>query len=835
MSDSLGVSVPQSVDVAVIGAGLGGLVCAVELARQGLDVCIFEKEVVPGGYAQAFRRKGFHFDMSLHHIGGFKPGALTHGVLESIGVLQKLQLVPLNNLFRAEFPDYSITLPNDTEGIFGALSKAFPEEADGIQALFEFLPRLKADVIAPTMDPYFNIPVHDRVSTDFVERTYLQLLQQYVSDPRLLAVLGQMWSYIGIPPSQSSANFSACVNVSAFMEKEWGIVGGGAALVRDVLERLRDLGGECHVSTAVTEVVVENGQATGVRLEDGRMVHARIVISGASPAYTFEHLVAIDSVSEIYRYRLRQMTPSLSMYATYVGLNCPTERLGIPRDNFFFNHGYDLDVAFERVLKHEIDRTDYSCCNATAMKASVAPAGCSIIAFAEPTPAFDWLEISESAYLKRKRDVLDTLLDKYELRIPGLKKNIEVVELVTPRGMAQLTNNHEGAIYGFAQTLEQSNNRRLRNRTPITGLFLTGAWTWAGGGYEGAMTSGIQTARTVMQEYRFPYLATPPRLHLDSEAQHPAADGITNDGLVPLIPFDDKVSLDSHYKYKFGVMVYGDELNSRGNADVSSYLRYLDRARMEAIEEICGGGNESWHKEYQIKVYRIEARCATVTRLADRLEVRTGARRISGHRASFDQRIINTRTGRVLCDAAVEVLFLDAQDNFVPIPRGLVNTDDAVPDFKKDRHEPVPFKSDEQFPFRMRFRVYFEDTDLQAIMFHVAYVRYCERALFDLVQSIWPDVSTNVWMSRTNATLSRIDIRYLKPALLGEQLEVRTALIDMDARKISFGQRIVKNETGEVLADVITDVEFRDAQGNHFPVPKQIADIARGQLAQMER
>jgi hypothetical protein len=45
----------------------------------------------------------------------------------------------------------------------------------------------------------------------------------------------------------------------------------------------------------------------------------------------------------------------------------------------------------------------------------------------------------------------------------------------------------------------------------------------------------------------------------------------------------------------------------------------------------------------------------------------------------------------------------------------------------------------------------------------------------------------------------------------------------------------VKNETGEVLADVITDVEFRDAQGNHFPVPKQIADIARGQLAQMER
>ncbi|MBN2530161.1 MAG: FAD-dependent oxidoreductase [Deltaproteobacteria bacterium] len=836
MADTMGGSIPQSTDVAIVGAGLGGLVCAVELARQGLDVCVFDKELVAGGYAHNFQRKGFHFDVSLHHIGGFGPGSLTHGVLESIGVLDKLQLIPLKELFHSEFPDFSITLPNDRERIVQTLSEAFPTEAGGIAALMEFLPRLKGDVIAPTMDTYFNVPVYDRISSDYTDRTYQQLLQQYIQDEKLLAVLGQMWSYIGLPPSQSSANFSACVNASAFVEGEWGILGGGAALVRDILERLRELGGECYVSQEVVEITIDNGVANAVRLSDGRLVRAKVVVSAANPIYTFEHLVASDAVSEIYRYRLRQMTPSLSMYAVYLGLGCPAEWVGITESNLFYNHYYDLDKAFENVLKHNIEKTDFCYSNATGMKASVAPAGCSIVTFIEPTPAFDWLEIPDAAYQKRKKEILNTLLDKYERRFKGLKSKIEVAEFFTPRSLARITNNHEGAAYGFAQTLEQSNNRRLRNRTPISGLFLTGAWTWAGGGYEGAMTSGIQTARTVLAEFKFPYQAPPPRLHPDTAKQVViAANGTASEGLLPLIPFDDAISLDSHYKYKFGVMVYGDELNSRGNADLSSYLRYLDRARMETIEEICGGTQQSWHKEYQIKVYRIEARCATVTRLADRLEVRTGARRISGHRASFDQRIINLRTGRVICDATVEVLFLDSENYLVPVPEGFVNTDDAIPNFEMDRHEPLPFKSDERFPFRTRFRVYFEDTDLQAIMFHVSYVRYCERALFDLVQSIWPDISTNVWMNRTNATLARIDIRFLKAALLGEHLEVRTALMDMDVRKISFGQRIVNTDTGEVLADVITDVEFRDAQGNYFPVPKQIADIARGQLAHTER
>jgi len=836
VSVSLNVAIPGSVDVAIVGAGIGGLICGVELARQGLSVCVFDKGLVAGGYAQSFRRRGYHFDLSLHHVGGFDPGCFMHGVLESLGILEKLTLHRPETLFRAEFPGFGITLPNHREGIIEALCAQFPGERAGILALFDFLPRLKMDVISPLLDASFNTPLHDRPSSEYLERSYQQLLSEHISDRSLLAVLGQMWMYLGLPPSQSSANYSACVNATAFVEGEWSIVGGGAAFVRGIIERLRELGGECFTGKEVVEVSMGDGAVRQVVLADGRTVACRMVVIATSPVHAFDALIPPGEVSEIYRYRLRQMTPSLSMYSMYLGLNCPASDVGLSDGHFFYNHDTDPDGAFERVLRHDIDRTDYAVSCSTDLRTVVTPERCSILTFSEPTPASDWLHLPPDEYRNRKQQVQKILLTKYERRFPGLSRCIDVMEFITPRSFHRFTNNTDGAVFGFAQGLEQSNTRRLRNRTPVAGLYLTGAWTSPGGGYEGAVAGGIETAKTLLGDYRFELPAPPVRLLPDvSRASSPSPEE-GSDLQQPLIQFDTRVSLDSHYRFSFPVLVYGDELNSRGNTDASSYLKYMDRARMEAIEEICRTqGKKPWMSEYQIKVYRIEARCATVTRLADPLEVRTGIRRISHHRVSFDQRILNRRNNRIVADAAIEVLFLNNQDQLVPCPEGLLNTDDAVPDFKKDRTEPLPFREDEHFPFRSRFRVYFEDTDMQAIMFHVSYVKYCERAMFDLIRSIWPDVSTNVWMSRTNATIARIDIRYLKAALLGERLEVRTTLVDMDARRLCFGQRIINQQTGEVVSDAVTDVEFRDNRGNAFPVPKEIADVAKAHLIETKR
>ena len=115
--------IPPHSDVVVVGAGLGGLLCAVELARQGYKVTVLEQHSVAGGYAHSFRRKGYHFDISLHSIGGLAPGDLTHGVLSSLGVFDKLEIKRCDTLLEADYPELSLSLPNHPGGALDELCR----------------------------------------------------------------------------------------------------------------------------------------------------------------------------------------------------------------------------------------------------------------------------------------------------------------------------------------------------------------------------------------------------------------------------------------------------------------------------------------------------------------------------------------------------------------------------------------------------------------------------------------------------------------------------------------------------------------------------------------
>ena len=76
--------------------------------------------------------------------------------------------------------------------------------------------------------------------------------------------------------------------------------------------------------------------------------------------------------------------------------------------------------------------------------------------------------------------------------LPGLSQEIEVKEIGTPLTNVRYTRNYRGAIYGWNQTPDNSGDRRIGHATPVKNLYLAGAWTRPGHGYNGVIQSGIE-------------------------------------------------------------------------------------------------------------------------------------------------------------------------------------------------------------------------------------------------------------------------------------------------------------------------------------------------------
>lgn len=100
----------------IIGAGLGGLCCGAYLARQGIPVTVVEQHSIPGGYATSFDQAGgrFTFEVSLHGI-SINNNA-TARILKDVGVLDKLQLAQLPEVYRLKSPELVISVPQERSG-----------------------------------------------------------------------------------------------------------------------------------------------------------------------------------------------------------------------------------------------------------------------------------------------------------------------------------------------------------------------------------------------------------------------------------------------------------------------------------------------------------------------------------------------------------------------------------------------------------------------------------------------------------------------------------------------------------------------------------------------
>jgi prolycopene isomerase len=482
-------------DVVVVGTGLAGMSAAACLASAGKKVLAVEQGDGAGGYAHAFRRGDYLFDPAVHvTASGFGDLAFWDIYLGALGVRDQVELASPTPFYTVMLPELQFDAPIGIDEFTEAHVRLFPHEAEGIRRFVQVCVQITDETqqvatrlsLSGLDQALEQFPLMFRYRTT----TLAEALDEYIDDVRAKAVLGGAWPYQGLPPSQLSlVQYGGMI--AALAEK--GPVyfkGSFQSLVDAFAASLAEHGGELLLNTRVTKIGIEDGQVTGVVLDDDRVVHAPAVVSNADAKQTLEQLVGLEHLPDSLVKRYRRMKPSISAFVLYAATTLDITELGLAHETFVYPT-WDHEQTYRDALDGKLGGTWLSL--PTLHDSSLAPEGEHLVIFTTLMPydiGTPWEEAGER--------YTELMLEALEAVMPGIRDRITFLEIASPVTLERYTLNQQGAMYGWANAPNQTMPKRLPHQLPVSGLFLAGHWTEPGSSCFRVVFSGVQAAQSIL-------------------------------------------------------------------------------------------------------------------------------------------------------------------------------------------------------------------------------------------------------------------------------------------------------------------------------------------------
>jgi len=476
--------------VVIVGAGLGGLACALRLAGAGRQVTVLERADGPGGRMGQLAVDGYRFDTG--------PTVLTmpdlldetfHAVGERMP--DWLDLVRLDPAYRAHFADGStLDIRADTADTAAEIARLCgPREADGYLRFAEYARKLYRLEWKRFIDRDFDHP-WDIVGPDLARLTacggFRRLsakVSQFFGDPRTQRVFSFQSLYAGVPPHRAAALYA----VIAYMDTVAGVYyprGGMHAVATALAAAAVKHGVRIDYGREVTGVEVRGSRARAVRTRDGDRVPADVVVLNPDLPVAYR-----DLLNRPLRRRLRY-SPSCVVVHLGTGKSYPDAS----HHNIHFGRAWRS--TFDDITKRGRVMSDPSLLvtNPTRTDPGLAPDGRQVYYVLAPAPNTqagpDWARVGQ-AYAD---DLLRTLAGR---GYPGLEGAADVRQVVTPadwerQGMAA------GTPFAAAHTFAQSGPLRPGNLAPgLDNVVFVGSGTRPGVGIPMVLVSARLAATRI--------------------------------------------------------------------------------------------------------------------------------------------------------------------------------------------------------------------------------------------------------------------------------------------------------------------------------------------------
>ena len=473
----------------VIGAGFGGLAAAVRLGAKGYRVTVLERLDAPGGRAYVFRQDGFTFDAG--------PTIITAPwIFEELWTLcgkrmaDDVDLRPINPFYEIRFDDgHVMRCSGDLDAMRAEVARIAPDEVENFDRFMQESARIYKVAFEDLADqPFHKFGTLLRSAPDLIRlgghKTVYSKVKKFFKNEKLRLAFSFHPLLIGGNPFTTTSYYC----LIAHLERTYGVhyaMGGTGALVNGLVGLIEGQGSRLHLQAEVDEIVVSDGRATGVRLQDGEVIDADIVVSNADVAWTYKHLLRNHQRARWTDDKLDRAKYSMSLFVWYFGTNRRFEDV--------YHHMMILGPRYEELLRdifidHRLAE-DFSLYlhRPTASDPSLAPEGCDAFYVLAPVPHLgsgtDWSEKAESYRAAIQQRLEDTVL-------PGLGETIVTSRMMTPQDFQDRLLSVNGAAFALEPQLFQSAWFRPHNKSEdLDGLFLVGAGTHPGAGLPGVVSS----------------------------------------------------------------------------------------------------------------------------------------------------------------------------------------------------------------------------------------------------------------------------------------------------------------------------------------------------------
>ena len=369
------------------------------------------------------------------------------------------------------YPDFSFPVSRNPQKYQADLIQKFPTEKEGIKRYFTDIKKAASWYGLHHMLELFPIWLRpfvkflNRLSSKLIRQNTQAYLDQNFHNYHLKALLVSQWGTYALPPSQSCFGIHALL-VQHYLKGGWYPVGGSQAIAKNILPVIEKTGGRVITQQEVTEVILNNGVAVGVKVHKShnpeaevKFYYAPIIISDAGAFNTYTKMIQHNKVLT-YQEQIKAFPKGYSAITLYLGLKESPEKLGFRGENhwIYSNYNHNIDLAYPANSKVENPTSCYL--SFPSLKNSEAQAHTAeAIVFADYDLFSKW---KHNPWRKRgpeykalKEKLSENILNLIEAHYPGFKELVAYQELSTPLTVEYFDASDRGSIYGIPNIPER--------------------------------------------------------------------------------------------------------------------------------------------------------------------------------------------------------------------------------------------------------------------------------------------------------------------------------------------------------------------------------------------